>query len=125
MRRYLAIVLLVFAFSASADELPYGQKSGSPLDHLPDYIHRVNGWGQRADFSHDGERIIFLEKTFGDVYELTLATGELRPLTHHYYHSGYTRALYLANGDILLSGSRSFDPEDHPQGTDASCIGIT
>lgn len=105
-----AIVLLAFALTAAADELPYGQQPGSPLDRLPAYIYPINGWGQRADFSHDGKKIIFLEKTFGDVYELTLATGELRPLTHHYYHSGYTRALYLANGDILLSGSRTFDP---------------
>jgi acetyl esterase/lipase len=110
MGRNVLFVLLALALSASADELPYGQKPGTPLGHLPDYIYRVNGWGQRADFSHDGKKIIFLEKTFGDVYELTLATGELRPLTHHYYHSGYTRALYLANGDILLSGSRTFDP---------------
>jgi acetyl esterase/lipase len=109
MRGILSVALMALALTASADELKYGQQPGSPLDHLPAYIHPINGWGQRADFSHDGKKIIFLEKTFGDVYELTLATGELRPLTHHYYHSGYTRALYLANGDILLSGSRSFD----------------
>jgi hypothetical protein len=30
-------------------------------------------------------------------------------MTHRYYHEGYTRALYLANGDILLSGARKFD----------------
>jgi acetyl esterase/lipase len=112
IRRTVQIALLALALTASADELQYGQKAGSPLDHLPAYIHPINGWGQRADFSHDGKKIIFLGKTFGDVYELTLATGELRPLTHYYYHSGYTRALYLANGDILLSGSRTFDPEN-------------
>ncbi|MGA8203969.1 MAG: dienelactone hydrolase family protein [Woeseiaceae bacterium] len=112
MGRNFLFALLALALSASADELPYGQRPGSPLDHLPGDIRQVNGWGQRADFSHDGKRILFLEKTFGDVYELTLATGELRPLTHHYYHSGYTRALYLANGDILLSGSRTFDPDN-------------
>jgi hypothetical protein len=35
----------------------------------------------------------------------------IRPVTHHYFHAGYTRALYLANGDILLSGSATFDPK--------------
>ena len=30
-------------------------------------------------------------------------------MTHRYYHEGYTRALYLANGDILLSGARQFN----------------
>ena len=89
------------------------QKDGSPVDHLPSYIRKVHNWGQRADFSRDGKRIIFLEKTYGDVYELDLESGITKPLTHHYYHGGYTRALYLANGDILLSGATSFDAENH------------
>ena len=43
--------------------------------------------------------------------DLELATGVIRPLTHHYFHNGYTQAVYLANGDILLSGSKTFNPE--------------
>src|SRR5438105_8189598 len=31
-------------------------------------------------------------------------------MTHHYRHYGYTRALYLANDDNLLSGPQRFDP---------------
>jgi len=89
------------------------QKEGkSPLDELPAWISRATHFGQRADFSHDGKRILFIEKTFGDVYEAELTTGIIRPVTHHYYHEGYTRALYLANGDILLSGARKFDVEN-------------
>mgnify|MGYP000651508535 CR=1 FL=1 len=80
--------------------------------NYPSYIPRVTYFGQRADWSHDGKRILFVEKTYGDVYEVELATGIIRPMTHHYYHNGYTRALYLSNGDILLSGSRTFDPEN-------------
>ena len=81
----------------------------SPLDELPPYIKQVSHFGERADWSHDGKRILFLERTFGDVFEVELSTGIIRPMTHHYYHEGYTRALYLANGDILLSGARQFD----------------
>lgn len=79
---------------------------------LPGHIQQVTTFGQRADWSHDGKKILFIEKTFGDVYEVTLETLEVRPLTHHYYHEGYVRALYLSNGDILLSGARKFDAED-------------
>jgi hypothetical protein len=79
---------------------------------LPDHIRQVTTFGQRADWSHDGKRILFIEKTFGDVYEVDLETLEVRPLTHHYYHEGYVRALYLSNGDVLLSGARKFDAED-------------
>jgi Tol biopolymer transport system component len=94
----------------------YGQtkiiKGVSPLDELPGYIKQVTHFGQRADFSHDGKRILFLEKTFGDVFEVELETGIIRSMTHGYFHEGYTRALYLANGDILLSGARKFDAND-------------
>ena len=88
------------------------KQGSSPLDELPPHIRRVTHFGQRADWSHDGKRILFIEKTFGDVYEVELATGVIRPMTHRYYHEGYTRALYLANGDILISGARKFDAEN-------------
>lgn len=88
------------------------EKERSPLDELPAHIKRVTHFGQRADFSHDGKRILFIEKTFGDVYEVDLETNIIRAMTHRYYHEGYTRALYLANGDILLSGARKFDAEN-------------
>jgi dipeptidyl aminopeptidase/acylaminoacyl peptidase len=91
---------------------PSSKEGKSPLDELPSNIKRVTHFGQRADWSHDGRRILFIEKTFGDVYELELKTNILRPMTHHYYHEGYTRALYLSNGDILLSGARKFDVND-------------
>lgn len=88
------------------------REGNSPLDELPDYIRQVTHFGQRADFSHDGKRILFIEKTFGDVYEVELETKIIRPMTHRYFHEGYTRALYLSNGDILLSGARHFDASD-------------
>ena len=89
-----------------------GEDSRSPLDELPPHIKHITHFGQRADFSHDGKRILFIEKTFGDVYEVELKTNTIRPMTHHYYHEGYTRALYLFNGDILLSGARQFDAKN-------------
>lgn len=81
----------------------------SPVDHLPAHITRITHFGERADFSHDGRKILFIEKTYGDAFEVDLQTKIIRPVTHHFYHGGFTRALYLASGDILLSGSRTFD----------------
>lgn len=83
-----------------------------PAAHLPSHIRRLTLFGERADWSHDGRKILFLGKTHGDAYEIDVETGELRLLTGHYPHSGYTRALYLSNGQILLSGARRFDPAD-------------
>jgi hypothetical protein len=102
-----AMVLLLAGFVAQTAAQPQ-----SPDRDLPPHITRLTLFGERADFSHDGKRILFVEKTFGDAYELDLETRALRLLTGHYKHVGYTRALYLANGDILLSGPERFDPKD-------------
>jgi hypothetical protein len=101
-------VLLLLSFVMAAAEQP----EQSPDQDLPPHIRRVTLFGERADFSRDGKKIVFLEKTFGDVYEIDLAARMPRLLTGHYAHLGYTRALYLANGDILLSGPERFDPKN-------------
>src|SRR3954447_10926041 len=99
----------ILVSSAIAQE-PTTNPTKTPADSLPPYITRLTYFGERADFSIDGKKILFLEKTYGDVYEVEIATRIIRPVTHHYPHNGYTRALYLANGDILLSGCKTFDP---------------
>jgi hypothetical protein len=110
--RSLCLTLGLLPLLAASGVFAENQKGKSPVDELPPHIRRVTWFGERADWSHDGKRILFLARTFGDVYEVELATGIIRPMTHHYFHAGYTRALYLASGDILLSGPRTFDPKD-------------
>ena len=107
----LLIVNVVILLTGCTDQLQ-NSKARSPLDELPPYIKQITHFGQRADWSHDGKRILFIEKTFGDVYEVEIKTRIIHPMTHHYFHEGYTRALYLSNGDILLSGARQFDAKN-------------
>lgn len=103
----------IFLFLASTAFAQSTEKSGkNPAEDLPAHITRATWFGERADWSHDGKKILFIEKTYGDAYEIELATKIIRPVTHHYPHLGYTRALYLANGDILLSGPETFDPKN-------------
>jgi hypothetical protein len=110
MKKTVALLSLILSSSIC---FVLGQSEGkSPIDELPPYITRLTHFGQRGDWSHDGNKLLFLAKTFGDVYEVDIHTKVIRPITHHYFHEGYTRALYLANGDILLSGARRFDSED-------------
>lgn len=97
----------VFAVRLAAAELATDR---NPADHLAPHIRQVTWFGERADWSHDGKRILFLSKTFGDAMELDLATKRIRNRTAHYAHHGYTRALYLSSGDILLSGPEQYDP---------------
>ena len=107
-----AIFLLGLSFClplfAQVDKSKVGK---SPLDELPKHIKQLTHFGQRADWFHDGSKFLFVEKTYGDVYEYEMETGEIFCITNHYYHGGYTRALYLSNGDVLLSGCTSFDAE--------------
>ena len=103
----LTALLTLAVVGATADE-----PAKSPDKDLPPHIARLTLFGERADFSRDGKKILFLEKTFGDVYEVDIAARMPRLLTGHYAHLGYTRALYLANGDILLSGPERFDPKN-------------
>lgn len=109
----IPFILISVALSQANVAPAADSKTGrSPLDKLPPHIRQITHFGQRADWSHDGKRILFLERTFGDVFEVEVATGIITPVTHHFFHEGFTRALYLANGDILLSGARHFDAND-------------
>ena len=114
---FLSVGLLILSGCGEAPKTPeraVKEDGGEWTDrNFPSYIRRLTHFGQRADWSHDGKRILFIEKTYGDAYEVEVASGVIRAMTHHYHHEGYTRALYLSNGDILLSGSRSFSPEKH------------
>jgi len=115
--QYLLLPLLltpgVYLFAQGASAPQSGFRSGSPLDHLPPYVRMVSGFGERPEWSHDGQRILFVEKPMGEVYELELATGLITPKTRHFNHYGFTRAQYLPNGDILLAGPlEPFDPTD-------------
>src|SRR5438045_4577364 len=105
IRHFVILLILILCFSrvsAAAD---------SPVEHLPPYITQLTAFGERADWSHDGRKILFLSKTFGDAMEIDLETKSIHNLTAHYPHHGYTRALYLANDDILLSGPEQYDPK--------------
>jgi hypothetical protein len=78
-----ALTRFILLIVAGADGVSWAGSGKSPLDELPPYIRQVTYFGERADWSRDGRRLLFLEKTFGDVYEVELATGIIRPMTQH------------------------------------------
>jgi hypothetical protein len=73
------------------------------------HVRRLTDWGSRADWSADSKRVIYVSKEYGDVFELEVATGRTRPMTFHFQHAGIFRALYLQNGDLLLSAPKGHD----------------
>lgn len=107
-----AINYIIILLSATlCNCLLYGQPQTEDEwtdNYFPSYIKRMNEFGERPDWSPDGKKVLFVARSFGDVFEMDVATGTIRPVTHHYYHGGYLRALYLSNGDILLVGPKAF-----------------
>jgi hypothetical protein len=67
---------------------------------------RLSAFGGRAAFSPDGRRIAFVGKSYGDAYEIEIATGKVRNLTSHLPHHGVMRIQYLPNGDYLVTAPR-------------------
>lgn len=103
----------IYVFGQGNVKTEPGLINAAPTDDLPPYIKLASGFGERPDWSHDGRFILFLDKPMGEVFELEVATGITRPKTRHFNHYGFTRALYLANDDILLAGPKAlFDPTD-------------
>src|SRR6476620_1821780 len=99
---------LALALAAALMGSPFqGTREGSPEDHLPRGLTRLSHFGERASWSPDGKRIAFMEKSFGDAYEVDVATGFIRLLTH-YAHPGFLRVQFLPNGDYFLIGARTF-----------------
>ena len=102
--RILTFVALALAVAWSS---PQGTRDGSPEDNLPPGMTRLSHFGERASWSPDGTRIAFMEKSFGDAYEVDVATRNIRLLTH-YAHPGFLRVQFLPNGDYFLIGARTF-----------------
>ncbi|PYR90477.1 MAG: hypothetical protein DMF84_21080 [Acidobacteria bacterium] len=78
---------------------------------------RMTYFGERASWSPDGRRIAFMEKSFGDAYEIDMSTKALRLLTQ-YPHPGFLRVQYLPNGDYFLIGARTFTDIQATRGRD-------
>jgi hypothetical protein len=105
--------LLAFMGLSVIEAQPTDRPEVWTMENHPPHVRQLTWFGERADWSHEGRKILFVGRTFGDVYEVEVETGIITPVTHHYYHGGYTRALYLSNGDILLSGPAQFNPAEH------------
>jgi hypothetical protein len=114
----MVAALLPMACGILRDDPEAGTLAGSPLDHLPPHITRLTDFGLRADWSPDGERLVFLDALAGDVWMYELASKGLEKLTGHFEHAGFSRAHYLSNGDLVLCGpaERQADNDDPEAG---------
>jgi len=78
-----------------------------PEDKLPPHITFLTGFGERAEWSHDGKQVFFCDKAGGDIWVVDVGTKEIRQITRPEERPqghGYYRVACLANGDLLLCG---------------------
>ena len=75
-----AVAAVLSATGASAD-VPQA-RTGNPAENLPKGTTQLTWFGERPQFSPDGKRVAFMEKSFGDAFEIELATRRIRLLTH-------------------------------------------
>lgn len=66
--------MAVVLFCASKASFGQAKRSGSPEENLPPNITHLTGFGERAAWSPDGERIAFMSKSHGDAFEMDLKT---------------------------------------------------
>lgn len=104
MKTSLSLAAVLVAVVASAQ----AKKAGSPETQLPPHITPLTGFGERAAWSPDDARIAFMSKSFGDAFEIDLATRRIRLLSGHFVHPGFLRVQYLPSGDLFLIGARTF-----------------
>jgi hypothetical protein len=86
MKPFFVLLSAAAALACNTGLAAQTTSSDNPADHLPAHIKRITWFGERADWSPDGQRILFLAKTFGEVYEVEVATGIIRAVTRHYSH---------------------------------------
>jgi WD40-like Beta Propeller Repeat len=101
------VVLVAISVAAALSLVSARQPAQNPEDHLPPNISRLTWFGERASWSPDGGRIAFMSKSFGDAFEVEVATRRIRLLTP-WVHAGYLRVQYLPTGDYFLIGARTF-----------------
>lgn len=69
----------------------------------PEHYEVLINWGTKPEWI-DANHFAFVSNQVGDVYLMNLESRELRILTGHFKHAGFTRVHRLINGDLLLLG---------------------
>ena len=67
-------------------------------------IRQITDFGERPVWSPDGKKIAFMDKEFGNAYELDLASGKIECITCEFEHEGRLGNPHLKPGVCRLGG---------------------
>jgi hypothetical protein len=99
------IAFFLVALLSAASTPAFADEASAPALEFNDAI-MLSPFGGRTAFSPDGKKIAFVGKTYGDAYELDIATRKVRNLTGGLPHQGIMRIQYLPSGDFLVTAPR-------------------
>lgn len=102
---FAACLLVGLGLGPAPSETAHAQDGAVRIDDAS-LLSQIGG---RPSFSPDGKRIAFVGKTYGDAFEIDLATRKVRNLTANVPHNGVVRIQYLPNGDYLVTAPRRYD----------------
>lgn len=97
-QRLAALGAVLVALTLSAVPAAVAEESaptGEPV--------QLSAFGERPNFSPDGNSVVFVGAAYGDAYKLDLATREVHNITADVPHQGVVRIQYLASGDYLVT----------------------
>ena len=106
--KILLALLTLFCLPACAED-KCERKPGNPLEHLPSNIEVLTHFGERADISHDNQRVAFMAKSFGDAMLIDLKTRFITCLTCNVPGAAFLRVMHLVTGDYILIGPDHFE----------------
>lgn len=94
-------VMAVFLLASMASSPIFARSFPDSL--LPPCIKAVLDSGDRPDWSHDGKKILFLNRAGGSICEIELSTKIVRSIFKAPSGLGCWRALYLSNEDFFIT----------------------
>ena len=106
MYRKFKFALITFIFLLIMACNPEGPEGCFPKNQLPEHITSLTNFGQRAEWSLDGNFVYFVDRAGGDVWQVDITSKKTRKITRPEYRPeghGYYRVLCLANGDLLFT----------------------
>lgn len=103
MKNILILIPVILFFSACTRPGPQGC---FPSDRLPSHISPLTGFGSRAEWSLNGEKVFFVDSAGGDAWMVDIHSKKTEKITKPDFRPeghGYYRVICLANGDYLLT----------------------